>query len=81
MIEVASMINNISFATPPAPPLSQLKDIPKEMICDQDNLPSKCNSSFCTCTHIIKIKRNAVVEFIILDACEYITELYKDRLE
>ncbi|CAL7936374.1 unnamed protein product [Xylocopa violacea] len=65
---VTMWMNNISSLSPPAPPLTQLEDIPAGHICNADNLPPKCNStSVCPCIHVIKIPLNAVVEVALID--------------
>ncbi|KZC07550.1 Laccase-5, partial [Dufourea novaeangliae] len=66
-LSVVDTIGNISFEFPPVPPISQLKDLPKDQFCDAENLPQNCNASFCMCTHLVKIPLNAVVEVLLVD--------------
>ncbi|XP_061164932.1 uncharacterized protein LOC133173878 [Saccostrea echinata] len=60
-------INYISSMLPPAPPLTQYKDIPKELICDSLNDDHNCSSEFCKCVHIKKVNLGDVVEFVIVN--------------
>lgn len=64
----AETINNINFQSSPSPPLSQLDDIPDDQFCNVDNLPKRCNSTYCTCTHLVEIPLHSVVEIGIVDA-------------
>ncbi|XP_076641101.1 uncharacterized protein LOC143352472 [Halictus rubicundus] len=64
---VAETINNINYETPPSPPLSQLDDLPVDQFCNSDNLPKHCNSTYCSCTHVIEIPLHSVVEIAIVD--------------
>ncbi|XP_076235741.1 uncharacterized protein LOC143180095 [Calliopsis andreniformis] len=60
-------ISNISFVSPPSPPLSQINDIPDGQFCNSNNLPPNCDSTSCSCTHMVDIKRDAVVEVVLID--------------
>ncbi|XP_076303578.1 uncharacterized protein LOC143221863 [Lasioglossum baleicum] len=64
---VAETLNNINFQPAPSPPLSQLDDIPDDQFCNPDNLPKHCNSSYCSCTHVVEIPLHSVVEIGIVD--------------
>lgn len=61
-----SLIDEISFSFPPAPPLSQLEEIPPEMFCNGDNRPIDCGQN-CMCTHMVDIPLNAIVEVVLVD--------------
>nr|XP_046484960.1 uncharacterized protein LOC124220309 isoform X2 [Neodiprion pinetum] len=67
-VAVASVINNISFVSPPAPLISQRNDIPLELICNGENLPENGDGSYCACTHVLSVPLNAVVEIVFCDA-------------
>ncbi|XP_062576318.1 uncharacterized protein LOC134238219 [Saccostrea cucullata] len=60
-------INYISSMLPPAPPLTQYNDIPKELMCDSFDDGRDCSSEFCKCVHIKKVNLGDVVEFIIVN--------------
>lgn len=60
------MIDEISYKSPPAPPLSQIDDIPPEQFCNGDNRPPDCGPN-CMCTHTIDIPLNAIVEVVLVD--------------
>lgn len=66
-----SYINDISLRLPPSPPLSQLEDIPPEMICHGENKPKDCENP-CMCTHIVDLPYNGIVELVIVDESEYL---------
>ncbi|BES97114.1 Multicopper oxidase [Nesidiocoris tenuis] len=63
---VISLVDEISFVFPPAPPISQLEDIPPEQFCNGDNKPANCGRN-CECTHKVDIPLNAVVEVVLVD--------------
>lgn len=63
---VISLVDEISFTFPPAPPLSQINDIPPEQFCNGDNRPADCGAN-CMCTHMVDIPYNAVVEVVLVD--------------
>lgn len=63
---VISLVDEISFTFPPAPPLSQIDDIPPEQFCNGDNRPADCGAN-CMCTHQVDIPYNAVVEVVLVD--------------
>lgn len=60
------MIDEISFVFPPAPPLSQIDDIPQEMFCNGDNRPPNCGPN-CECVHQVDIPKDAIVEVVLVD--------------
>ena len=60
------MVDEISYVAPPAPPLSQIDDIPPEQFCNGDNRPPDCGQN-CMCTHKVDIPLNAVVEVVLVD--------------
>jgi hypothetical protein len=61
-----SLIDEISYVSPPAPPLSQINDIPPEQFCNGDNRPPECGAN-CMCTHSVDIPLNAIVEIVLVD--------------
>lgn len=63
---VISLVDEISFTFPPAPPLSQIDDIPPEQFCNGDNRPADCGAN-CMCTHQVDIPHNAIVEVVLVD--------------
>ncbi|EEB19131.1 L-ascorbate oxidase, putative [Pediculus humanus corporis] len=63
---VISLVDEISYVAPPAPPLSQIDDIPPEQFCNGDNRPPDCGQN-CMCTHKVDIPLNAVVEVVLVD--------------
>lgn len=65
-----SLIDEISYVSPPAPMISQIDDIPPEQFCNGDNRPADCGPN-CMCTHKVDIPLNAVVEVVLVDEGEY----------
>lgn len=63
---VISLIDEISYLSPPAPLLSQYDDINPEQFCNGDNRPANCGNN-CMCTHKIDIPLNAIVEIVLVD--------------
>lgn len=63
---VISLIDEISYMSPPAPLLSQYDEIDPEQFCNGDNRPADCGQN-CMCTHKIDIPLNAVVEIVLVD--------------
>lgn len=61
-----SLIDEISYVSPPAPMISQLDDIPPEQFCNGDNRPPNCGMN-CMCTHKVDIPLNAIVEVVLVD--------------
>ncbi|XP_065201897.1 uncharacterized protein LOC135832526 isoform X2 [Planococcus citri] len=62
-------VNNITFTYPPSPLISQIADVPKEILCNGEKLPSDCdkeNGNTCQCTHVIDINVGSVVELILV---------------
>ncbi|KAK3090802.1 hypothetical protein FSP39_014772 [Pinctada imbricata] len=60
-------INYITTILPPAPVLTQLNDVPKELFCNEDTVNKNCTEEFCECVHVLKVDLNDVVEFIVVD--------------
>lgn len=67
---VISLVDEISYVAPPAPPLSQIDDIPPEQFCNGDNRPPDCGQN-CMCTHKVDIPLNAIVEVVLVDEGRY----------
>ncbi|XP_066951999.1 LOW QUALITY PROTEIN: uncharacterized protein [Macrobrachium rosenbergii] len=58
-------INDISFAFPASPPLSQ-PDALKDFICRYGEAPP-CLSDYCTCTYMMEVALGEKVEMVIID--------------
>lgn len=65
-----SLIDEISYMSPPAPLISQYDDIDPEQFCNGDNRPANCDQG-CMCTHKIDIPLNAIVEVVLVDEGKY----------
>ncbi|XP_011177989.1 uncharacterized protein LOC105209329 isoform X1 [Zeugodacus cucurbitae] len=63
---VISLIDEISYLSPPAPLTSQFHEINPEQFCNGDNRPANCGPN-CMCTHKIDIPLNAIVEMVLVD--------------
>ncbi|KAK9889608.1 hypothetical protein WA026_006981 [Henosepilachna vigintioctopunctata] len=61
-----SLIDEISYRSPPAPLLSQVDEIPPGEFCNGDNRPERCGQN-CMCIHQIDIPLNAIVEVVLVD--------------
>lgn len=68
-LSVAAIVDGISNIFPPSPPISQLNDIPADILCpDSNNLPARCDGfTICHCAHFINIPLNSLVEIIVAD--------------
>ncbi|XP_054289636.1 uncharacterized protein LOC129004939 [Macrosteles quadrilineatus] len=64
---IAGQMNNLSYASPPSPLLTQLYDIPPDMFCQNAECPVD-GSRVCDCTHVIRVPLNSVVEFMLVHA-------------
>lgn len=60
-------INYLSMILPPAPPLTQYKDIPQELFCNSNSVGRNCSSEYCECVHVEKVGLGDVVEFVLVD--------------
>ncbi|XP_013420403.1 laccase-2 [Lingula anatina] len=58
--------NHISIEVPPAPPLTQLDDIPMERVCNHTT-HTDCTTRFCECIYLLKVKLGDVVELVLVD--------------
>lgn len=64
-------INNLSLVFPDYPPLTQPRDIDESQFCDEGNWPTRCaGNRLCTCVHRLQVRRNSIVELIIVDESE-----------
>lgn len=63
---VISLIDEISYLSPPSPMISQYDDIDPEQFCNGDNRPADCGVN-CMCTHKVDIPLNAIVEIVLVD--------------
>uniref|UniRef100_A0A0B7BKV4 Uncharacterized protein n=1 Tax=Arion vulgaris TaxID=1028688 RepID=A0A0B7BKV4_9EUPU len=64
-------INYITSFLPPAPPLTQLQDLPESTFCNAETVQMDCQQDWCACVHLYKIDLGALVELIILDDDAY----------
>ncbi|KAF5290993.1 hypothetical protein FQA39_LY14524 [Lamprigera yunnana] len=62
----SGLLDNITFLSPPAPLLSQYRDLDPKYFCNGNQNLVNCGIT-CKCTHIIQIPLNAVVELILVD--------------
>ncbi|XP_071503602.1 uncharacterized protein [Diadema antillarum] len=63
-------LNHVSLTLPPAPPLSQLADIPAEELCEASdvlNMTERCTEEFCECIHVISVQLDQTVELVLVD--------------
>lgn len=58
-------IDNIAFGPPPSPLLSQYNNVPQGLLCNSG--ARNCTAQFCRCVHLLRVRLNAVVEFILID--------------
>lgn len=63
---LTSLIDEISFAQPPYPLLSQYYDNDPNIFCNGDKRPADCGI-YCSCVHKIDIPLNAIVEIVLVD--------------
>ena len=67
-IVLVGAVNNISFTFPSFNPLTQPENVVDSVFCDAYNLPASCTGSkVCQCVHRLKVKKDAIVELIIVD--------------
>ncbi|XP_030761003.1 laccase-like [Sitophilus oryzae] len=62
-------INNLTFAYPSSPLLTQPMDVPSSLICNEVLVPGTCkdDASICECVHLEDIPLGQSVEVIIID--------------
>ncbi|KAJ9592215.1 hypothetical protein L9F63_001216, partial [Diploptera punctata] len=67
-------INNISETNPPSPVLSQRQDIPSDVFCEEgsNGVPQCRNQTTCSCFHMLRVKRGAVTQFVLMDKCYWL---------
>lgn len=68
---MTSLIDEVSYISPPSPVLSQFDDIPKSYFCNGDNRPADCGEN-CECVHKIDLPLNSVVEVVLIDEVQQI---------
>lgn len=69
-------INELSFAYPPFPLLTQPGEIDESMFCSNETRPARCaDRQLCTCTHRLKIELGDLVELYILDLTGMVDDL------
>ncbi|XP_055854376.1 uncharacterized protein LOC129918065 [Episyrphus balteatus] len=67
-LTIVGAVNNLSLVFPASPPLTQPKDIDESQYCDEYHWPKHCiGNRLCSCIHRIKIRRNSIVELVIVD--------------
>ncbi|KAK5644308.1 hypothetical protein RI129_005608 [Pyrocoelia pectoralis] len=59
-------VDSIEYTSPPSPLISQIKDISPSQLCNKNKKPKNCGE-ICSCTHVIELPLNAVVELILID--------------
>lgn len=60
-------MNGISFQMPTSPLLGRL-NLNGLNLCNINNLPANCiNATACLCTHLITVRANSVVDFVLID--------------
>ena len=60
-------INNISMSLPPHSLLTQPEESKESSFCSSETRPASCTDKTCRCTHRLKVKKNSIVELIIVD--------------
>lgn len=68
---VLSLVDEISYSAPPAPPLSQMHELSPDLFCNGDNRPPNCAVD-CRCTHMIDVPLNSIVEIVLVDEGAYL---------
>ncbi|CAH1400299.1 unnamed protein product [Nezara viridula] len=63
---VKSLINNVSFAFPPSPMISQFNDIPQSSFCSSECYSQNIQKA-CSCTNFYNLPYNTIVNMIIYD--------------
>ncbi|XP_073980604.1 uncharacterized protein [Rhodnius prolixus] len=58
-----AMVNNISYASPSSPLISQYNDIPEDDFCQ----PQCTRAPTCICTYIVKVPLNFVVDVVLAE--------------
>jgi hypothetical protein len=67
-IVAVGAIDNITFAFPSFPLLTQPDDVKESLFCDENNRPERCNDmQICSCIHRIKVALNSIVELVVVD--------------
>ncbi|XP_046822768.1 laccase-1-like [Vespa crabro] len=59
-------LNNISMKLPSFPLMSQRDLIDPNQFCNSSTVKG-CDKKFCSCTHVLQVKLNSVVEVILID--------------
>ena len=67
-LTIVGAINNLSLVFPDYPPLTQPRDVDESQFCDDLHWPEQCKGNrLCPCVHRLQVRRNSVVELIIVD--------------
>lgn len=64
---ISAMLNNRSFEHPPFPLLTQIDQIPPELICPESCMDQENSTNLCECVHLLKYPLDSVGEIIFLD--------------
>ncbi|TMW50904.1 hypothetical protein DOY81_004015 [Sarcophaga bullata] len=76
-LTIVGAINNLSLVFPDAPPLTQPRDIDESQFCDEMHWPEPCKGNrLCPCVHRLQVRRNSVVELIIVDESENVGRMH-----
>lgn len=59
-------LNNISMKLPSFPLMSQRELIEPNQFCNSSTVKG-CDKKFCSCTHVLQVRLNSVVEVILVD--------------
>nr|CAH7744298.1 unnamed protein product [Callosobruchus chinensis] len=65
-----AFVNGFSFAMPPSPLISQYQDAKTNLCPTNGQNPEGCTGN-CSCTNVIKVPLNAVVEVVLIDGVTF----------
>ncbi|KAG5677062.1 hypothetical protein PVAND_006846 [Polypedilum vanderplanki] len=69
-------VNNITFTFPSFSLLTQPDDVDESLFCDENNRPERCDDMrICSCVHRIKVELGSIVELVIVDEAEAVSQL------
>ncbi|XP_076471477.1 uncharacterized protein LOC143301231 [Babylonia areolata] len=78
MFHATPVMDNITFITPPVPPISQREDVDEAWFCNRSTLqnPEAClTEDLCMCVHVIHVPLDKVVELIVFHEGRFFAEL------
>ncbi|KAJ8912103.1 hypothetical protein NQ315_005439 [Exocentrus adspersus] len=68
-------MNNFTFTYPPSPLLTQPDDIPRNLMCNELNVPQRCTGQdVCECVHMEHVALETTTEIILIDQGRYLTK-------